>query len=69
MTTTIDILARDNGKTWTLKPISKCAREYFNLRHNGSVEMPVESIEVEVANLGKMIRFLDGCGFRIVDPS
>ena len=69
MTKTIDILARDNGTTWTLTPVSKCAREYFNLRYAGSIEMLVESIEVEVGNLGKMLRFLDGCGFRIVNPN
>jgi hypothetical protein len=60
MTSRIDIIARAEGTNFRLTPISKFAREYFDLKFGGSVDMTVESVEMDSIQLGKFLRWCDG---------
>ncbi len=60
MTSRIDIIARAEGMNFRLTPVSKFAREYFGLKFGGSVDMPVESVQVDSIQLGRILRWCDG---------
>lgn len=66
MSNQIDIIATAEGQNFRLTPISKFAREYFGLKFGGSSEMTVESVEVDSAQLGKLVRWCDGARAVIV---
>jgi len=59
MSQTIDIIASQEGQNFRLTPVSKFAREYFGLKFGGTVDMKVDSVELDSIQFGRLLRWCD----------